>query len=55
MDLYREGVFEEKRFGCQASKDNGAGYEYMARVCEGECMGRTPGDEPLTLWVATAI
>ena len=21
----------------------------MARVCEGECMGRSPGDEPLTL------
>ena len=22
---YREGVFKEKRVGCQASKDNGAG------------------------------
>ena len=21
----------------------------MARVCEGECMARSPGDEPLTL------
>ena len=25
MDLYRKGVFQEKIFGCQASKENGAG------------------------------
>ena len=30
-------MFEEKRFG------------YQAGVCKGECMGRSPGDEPQTL------
>ena len=41
--------FKEKKSGCQASKKNGAGEENMARVCEGECMVRSPEDEPLTL------
>ena len=25
VDLYREGLFKEKRFGCQVGKENGAG------------------------------
>ena len=29
--------------------ENGAWYQCMAGVCEEECMGRCPGDEPLTL------
>ena len=24
MDRYREGLFKEKKFGCQGSKENGA-------------------------------
>ena len=42
-------MFKEKRFGCRASKENGLGSELISGVCEGECMGRSPGDEPLTL------
>ena len=40
IDIVKECL---KRFGCQASK------ECMAGVCEGGCMGRSQGDEPLTL------
>ena len=49
MDWYREGVFKEKMVGCQANKENSPGYERMAGVCEGKCMGHSPGDEPLIL------
>ena len=43
-------MFKEKRVGYEASKENnGVGYEWMVEVCEGKCMGRNPGDEPLTL------
>ena len=42
-------MFKEKRFGCQPSKENGPGQDSMAGVCEGECMGRSPRDELLTL------
>ena len=31
-------MFKEKRFGCLASREKGAG------VCKGECMGHSPGD-----------
>ena len=34
MDWYRELVFKEKRFGCEASKENSLGEECMAGVCE---------------------
>ena len=47
MDWYREGVFKEKRFGCQASKMEQDRSEWRGFV-RGECMERTPGDEPLT-------
>ena len=33
----------------QASNENDARYECMVGVCDGECMKRCTGDEPLTL------
>ena len=38
-----------KRFDYQASKENSPGWEKMVGVCEGEYMGRSPGEESLTL------
>ena len=51
MDWYCEGVFREKRFGCQPSKENGAGLVWMAGVCEGNEWGGSPGDVPLPLTI----
>ena len=42
-------VFKEKRFGCQARKENGAGQKCMVVICEGECMQSSPKDELQTL------
>ena len=59
MEWYREGMFKEKKFGCQASKKKNPGWEWMTDVCEEEGMGRSQGctpdfDEMPQLWVATA-
>ena len=42
-------MFKEKRFGCQASKENGPGQESMAEVCKDKCMALTLEDETLAL------
>ena len=47
-DRIAKRVYVEE-FGCQASKENGAGQESMARFCEWECIGRSPEDETLIL------
>ena len=50
-DGLKEGVFKKKRFGCQASKENGADRCEWRGFVRGEHMGRSPRDKPLALTI----